>query len=229
MSSVLKWVVATAGLALVAAVPVQAQTAGGYLLTDTSPITIQGWTITLSKCSASGTTTCAGSEVIPTVANTSLGITLSMVFQNVSPSDPLLSNLSVATGSDLSFANGITVQAPTGLKIYESQIDIRGTDATQPTRVTATEVVVDAGTIERGLQTDLSKSPTLQSQIFTTPNNSVTGNTDFRAGSSVFTDPATMNTATLKFVAAPEPVSASLLAVGIAGLGFVRRKFRRVS
>jgi hypothetical protein len=38
-----------------------------------------------------------------------------------------------------------------------------------------------------------------------------------------------MNTATLKFVAAPEPVSASLLAVGIAGLGFVRRKFRRVS
>jgi hypothetical protein len=228
MSSVLKWVVATTGLVLAAAVPVQAQTAGGYLLTDTSPITIQGWTITLSQCSASGTTTCAGSEVIPTVANTSLGITLSMVFQNVSPSGPLQSNLGGATGSDLSFANGITVQAPTGLKIYESQIDIQGTDATQPTRVTATEVVVDAGISQPGLQTDLSRSPTLQSQTFV-PNNLVTGNTDFRAGSAVFKAAATMNTATLKFVAAPEPVSASLLAVGIAGLGFVRRKYRRVS
>jgi hypothetical protein len=229
MSSVLKWIGVTAALAFVAIVPAQAQTTGAYLLNDTTPITVQGWTITLGVCDVSGTTSCAGSEVIPTVSNTSYGITLSLVFESIS-GGPLQTNLGGASGSDVSFPSGITIQAPTGEQIYQTTVNVSGTDSTQPTHVSVNDNVV--GVVGSGngpgvsLATNLGISSTLQSGVFT-PYNSVVARTDFRAGSAIFTGAATMNSATLTFTAAPEPISSSLLAVGLGGLGFVRRKTRR--
>jgi phospholipase/lecithinase/hemolysin len=226
MSSVLKWVGVATALIVVANSSAKAQTPGAFALTDTSPITVQGWTITLSGCGVSGTTTCAGSEVIPTVENTTLGITLSLVFESIS-GGALQTNLAGATGSDLSLSS-IAIVAPTGEQIYETQVNVSGSDATQPARVTVGDTLRDGVVTETTLSTSLANSPTLQSETFA-PNNTVDSNTDFRVGSSTFTAAGTMSTATLTYTAAPEPVSSSLLVVGIAGLGFVRRKIRRTS
>jgi hypothetical protein len=229
MSSVRKWVGVATVLVMAAAVPAHAVTAGGYALTDfpgSTPISIQGWSITLSGCAVAGTTTCAGSEVIPTVSNTSLGITLSLVFENIA-GGPLETNLLGAGGSDIQFS-AISVTAPTGLKIYESQVDVSGSDATQPIHVSVGDTLTVNGVTPSALATNLATSPTLQSETFT-PFNTVTGHSDFRVGGSNFTDAGTMNTAKLTFSAVPEPVSSSLLAIGVVGLGFVRRKARRAS
>jgi hypothetical protein len=229
MNSVRKWVGVATALVMAAAVPAQAVTSGGYALTDqpgSTPISIQGWSITLGGCSVSGTTTCAGSEVIPTVSNTSLGITLSLVFESIT-GGPLETNLLGASGSDIQFS-AISVTAPTGLKIYDSQVDVSGSDPTQPIHLSVGDTLTVNGVAPPALTTNLTNSPTLQSETFT-PFNIVTGHTDFRVGAGGSTAAATMNSATLTFSAVPEPVSSSLLAIGIVGLGFVRRKARRAS
>lgn len=219
------------GIAFIA--PGRAQTAGAFLLGPSSPITInsandptiKGWTIVLAGCGTSSTAseTCAGSEVIPTVSNTALGITLSLVFE--SSTGGALQTSGVSNRSDMSFAS-ITVTAPTGMQIYSTQVNVNGSDPTNPARVTVSETVTDGATVLPGLGTNPTLSPTLQSQTFA-PNNVVSAQTDFRAGTIAGTETATMTSATLTYTAVPEPVSSSLLGVGIAGLGFVRRKIRR--
>lgn len=234
MRSVLNTVWFATLMALVVIVPGQAQTVGAFLLGPSTPITInssndptiKGWTVVLSGCATSSTAseTCASSEVIPTVSITTLGVTLSLVFE--SSTGGALQTSGASNRSDISFAN-VTVTAPTGQQIYETQVNVNGSDATSPARVTVSETVTVGATIEPGLSTNPTLSPTLQSQTFAT-NNTVTALTDFRAGTIVGTETATMTSATLTYTAVPEPVSSSIFAVGIAGLGFVRRKMRRV-
>ena len=231
MRSVLKAVsLATlAGIAFVA--PTRAQTAGGFLLgpSAASPYltinsandpNIKGWTIVLEGCTASGSSaSCAGSEVIPTVSNTALGITLSLVFESSTGGSLMSSGY-----SDMSFSN-IYVTAPTGQNIYEAQSNVTGSDTTNAANVSVSQTVT-TGAIQPGLTSNLSLSPTLQSQTFA-PVNTLVAVTDFKAGSRLVAQTASMNTATLTYTAVPEPVSSTLLAVGFAGLGFARRKTRR--
>lgn len=235
MRSVLNTISLAALVGMSVVAPTRAQTPGGFLLgpavsspyltiNSTNDPSIKGWTIVLTGCSTSSTAseTCAGSEVIPTVSNTALGITLSLVFES-STGGPLQTS-GASNYSDMGFTD-IYVTAPTGQNIYEAQSNVSGSDISYPANVSVGQTVT-AGLIQPGLSSNLSLSPTLQSQTFA-PINTVSANTDFKAGSLFHKETATMNTATLTYTAVPEPVSSSLLTVGIVGLGFARRKIRR--
>ena len=228
MRSVTKWIGTIACAFIAMANAAQAQTAGGYLLTQGTPITISGWTIVLdatgtgpSTCGASGSGSCATTEVIPTVNNTALGITLSLVFEG-STGGAFQTSLSGGAGSDISIGT-ILVTAPGGLQIYTASANLVASPSTF--HISVGDLITDGGTILPQLSTNASLSPTLQSTTFA-PNNALSVATDFRAGTSLF-PVATMTSATLTFSAASEPVSSSLLAVGLGALGFVHRKRRR--
>jgi hypothetical protein len=145
---------------------------------------------------------------------------LSLVFESSSGGN-LLSSSSATVDFTLP---SLSIQAPTGEKIYEAQVGVTGSNSTSPTLVSLGEVVTDNGTAEPNLSGNLSTSPTLTSQTFAS-NQSVSSNADFAADYGGST--TTLTTATMTYTAAPEPVSSSLLVVGLTGVGFVRRKIRR--
>lgn len=239
MSPVSK-LLAITGLLVIAALPARAQTAGGFLLptSNSGTITVStglgGWSFSITGCSEELNSvfsqSCANVEVVPTLANG----TLSLAF---------LSNtggaiFAVAPGftDDIGFtinlngpAHGVqsTTLAITGVAASNALHDL--------TRVSAGVTVTTQGTggmIEPGLTVGLagSGSATLASQSFSPIAVSITEGVDLRAqGAGVFGNApgtTTLSSATLTYTA-PEPVSASLLAVGAIGIGFVRRRMRR--
>jgi hypothetical protein len=222
MNSVRKWVGITAVLVMAAAVPAKAQVT--ELLSDTSPFYVpnsSGWQVQLSTCAytnngAAGD--CSTENVVASVT----GSTLSLVFggTNGTGSNNFLANSGLGAPtheSDLSI--NVTVTAPSGQKIYLVS-DTMNTATGQP-NVTATESFSSPS--ETSLNTT-STGSLLASETFA-PTTAITPNIDVVDGLGGAS--SSIQSVTLKFSVVPEPVSSSLLAVGLVGLGFIRRKVRR--
>ena len=228
MRALMKWVGLTAVLAAAFAAPVRAQTTGAYsIASPLSGITAGSWSISFSTCSlvVNGVSnSCAGLEVIPTVS----GSTLSLVFVSYSGNTigNFLTNTNTGSGSGVDLTlNGLSVTAPTGMAIFEASTYV-GTGSTTTGNGSFVSVsestLIDNTNNVPGPSTNMA-SQTLQTAVFA-PYKTIGSSPDIRDGISAT---STMTSAKLTFVAAPEPVSSSLLAVGVAGLGFARRKLRR--
>ena len=193
------------------------------LLTVTS-FSVGGWSITLSGCTSSGATSCSTDQVVATATPNAL----SLVFQGSSGGN--LETAATGTVTDLTFNGDITVTAPGSEPIYLAGANVSGT-AASGTTADKQRVTVSSGNVQYGTQStplpakaDLTTSPTLQSVVFA-PTHSVSSVPDFKSNASQATGSLTLASATLVYDA-PEPVSVSLVASAIAGLGFVRRKTR---
>jgi len=234
VSKLLKLSVVAVALTLTAAVPANAQSAGATVLQYPSTTLTDGsWTITLTGCEvtpAGGATAfCSGTdEVTPAIS----GSTISLVFSSFSGSD--LAPLETAGAghfSDLTFSTITAAYA--GESIDASSVDVSGSESSGNSAY-ANRVTVNEGTIAStggaGASTNLGNSPTLQSVAFAPVVSENVGSVDIKTNGSPLTSGSlTMSTATISFTRVPEPVSTSLLVVGIAGLGFVRRKTRRLN
>jgi hypothetical protein len=231
MSAVSKWIAMAGLMTVAAALPAQAQTAGGYLLPSTSGgiLTVNtglgGWSFSIVGCqeelnSVTGQS-CANEEVIPTLLNG----TLSLAFE--SSTGGALFAVAPGFTDDLGFNVNMTGPV-TG--IQSTTLAIAGIPASSAPHDLSR---ISAGTTGASIMTvglAGSGSPTLQSQTFAPIVVSLTEGVDLRAqGAGVFgnaSGTSTLTSATLTY-SAPEPVSVSLLAVGAIGVGFVRRKMRR--
>jgi hypothetical protein len=227
MSSVLKWVGVTTALAFIASVPAKAQVTKPLsdLNTPFSVPSSGGWTVDLTSCGYTNSGTvgnCGAESVVASVA----GNTLSLVFEgtNGPSSNDLLYNTG-GTGIDSDLTLNLTVTSPTGQQIVSAS-DALGSGSTHSivtTAVSANESFTTPTETSLGVSTAGSL---LQSETFSPTTHAVTGSNDINVelptGGS-----AAISTVTLTFTTAPEPISSSLLAVGIAGIGFVRRKIRR--
>jgi hypothetical protein len=217
MGSFLRHVGVAAVLAFATALSAHAQIVGNVDTglvngTVTSPA-LDGWRIQVSNCAAT-LTNCAADTLTATV----IGDTLSLVFSGTNNGNDFLYNN--AAGS-LDLGVTLLVTAPTGETIwYASDTLGAGTTTNGNTGFVTSAEGLSAGS---QLTSSLSVSPLLQSESFT-PVAATTAVMDFKPGKSTAT--TTIPTVTLTFNA-PEPVSSSLLLVGVAGLGFVRGGFVR--
>jgi hypothetical protein len=230
MNSVRKWVGVAAVLVMAAAVPAKAQVT--ELLSDTSPFYVpnsSGWQVQLSTCAytnngAAGD--CSTENVVASVT----GSTLSLVFggTNGTGSNNFLANSGLGApnpglglpGHETDLSINVTVTAPSGQKIYLASDTLN--TATGQLSVTATESFTSPS------ETTLNTSSTgllLASETFAPTTSAITPNIDVVDGLGGAS--SSIQSVTLKFSVVPEPVSSSLLAVGLVGLGFIRRKVRR--
>lgn len=220
------WAAGVGALMLAAPVPASAQTAGGTLLqASNGPIVDGSWTVSLSGCtvkSATGSTvSCNGTdEVIPAIA----GDSLSLVFEAANGGS--LETAAAGQFSDLTFT---TITASySGSKVGGSFVNVTGTgDGSFGSDVTVNEGTVSGG--GAGAHTTLANSPTLQSVSFTSVTTATASSVDIKTNAVSLTSgqiPSglTMTTATVGFTAVPEPLSASVLAVGAGAMALLRRK-----
>jgi len=219
-----------------AALPAAAQTAGGTLLTASTTVTAGTWTIVLNGCvtapQGGSAAACSGTdEVIPVIT----GTTLSLVFESATGGALETVNTTGGPGqfSDLSFST-ITVTS-TGPKITQSSVNVAGSESAGLTAygadITNNEGAISfAGGSATGANTNLANSPTLQKSNFAPAASVQLLSTDIKTNGSNLASGGnlTMSSATISFNA-PEPVSTSLFAVGLGGLGFIRRKTRRAA
>jgi opacity protein-like surface antigen len=226
MGPVLKTAAIAAMVALAASASAQAQVTEP--VSDTSPFTVPnaaGWSVTLSGCSYTDNgvaiTGCAqtGENVVASV----VGSTLSLVFVGTNgptASDFLYDN---GTGKQTDLTVNVNVTAPTGQAIYSATDTLSSaTSTTGLAAISATENITGASS----MTSTLGSSPLLQSETFTPIHGPITGGVDVFAGTGLGGNTTAIPTVTLTYTAVPEPVSTSVLLVGLAGLGFIRRKTR---
>ena len=201
---------------------------GGTLTVSTG---LGGWSFTINGCvetlNSVTNQSCANSEVVATLLNG----TLSLAF--LSSSGGAIEVSAPGTLNDISLTVNLTGPV-TGIQSYS--LAVVGVAASQAlndlTRISAGAQVTTqgpGGVIEPNVNVNLS-GPTLASQTFSPIAPSISVGLDLRdQGGGVHGNApgnSTMSSATLRF-SAPEPFSASLLAVGAIGIGFARRKMRR--
>jgi hypothetical protein len=218
MNSVLKWVGVASALIVAAPALGMAQSVTEPLsgFSAASPLSFSvpssgGWTVNLTACGGTGLN-CANDQVVASVS----GATLSLVFDAVGGGN-LLTN---PGGSPIDVTVNLTVTAPTGQQIYLVSDTLN--TAAGLFNVSASESF--STPTENQLSTS-SQGTLLASETFAPTTHAITPNLDVVDGGGGA--PSSIQSVTLKFSTVPEPVSSSLLAVGFAALGLIRRKVRR--
>jgi hypothetical protein len=221
-------VFAIAGTAAQAQTYLQLPTAYGGSPTGAGAVTatVNGWKVTVYSCiqlnqGVNPANDCAGSQVAISVASN----TLSLVFENYNYQNAPGQLLTTGQGSlysDLSYSMIIT--APTGLNIWSAGISLTGSVAPGDSidqRLLSTGISSYAG-----LTTNLNASPVLKTVAVLPTNTTGTIAQDTKAnptGAITGDTPMNLTTQTDTFKA-PEPISLSVLVVGLAGLGAARRR-----
>ncbi len=226
MGPVLKTTAVAAVLALAASASAQAQVTEP--VSDTSTFSVPntaGWSITLSGCSYTddgvAISGCAqtGENVVASVA----GNTLSLVFVGTNGPNANAFLYDNGTGSQTDLTVNVNVTAPNGQSIYSATDTLSSASSTTGlAAITATENIAGASS----MTSTLGSSPLLKSETFTPIHGPITGGVDVFAGTGLGGNTTTIPSVTLTYTAVPEPVSSSVLLVGLAGLGFIRRKIR---
>jgi hypothetical protein len=230
MRAALKLVQGLTILSIAAGVPAMAQVTAS--LPDATPATLVintglgGWTVTISGCQETfngAAASCTNDEVI---ASVSAGA-LSLAFE--ANGGGALETSASGVVNDVTF--NMLITAPGHGGVAGTTNFVAGSAPGFPTRVSASETVTTLvnGVHQPVLATNLGT--TLLSQAFSPISNQIGVAVDLKADAlhpSITGTTVTLNSATFTYTTAPEPISSSILGVGLAGISFVRWKKRRL-
>ena len=226
------WIKTCAGLSVALAVslaaPANAQSVSEALNVLGTPLFVPSstgaWSVKLTSCAATfngvAAASCGNESMVASVSGSVLSLVLEGT-NNGTGGTNFLYNTGTGGQTDLSL--NLVVTAPSGSEIYLASNSLSAS-STPSGNAGVTSAETFSSPAENGLNVGLASSLS-QSAVFSPVTNSISASTDTVAGYGAFA--VTVPTVTLTYNA-PEPVSSSLLAVGLAGLGYVRRKTRRV-
>lgn len=227
------WTKTCAGLSVALAAafsaPANAQSVTESLNDIGTPFTVPSsggaWTVKLTSCSATfngvGAANCGNESVVASVSGSVLSLVLEGT-NNGTGGTNFLYNTGAGANHETDLSLNLVVTAPSGSEIYQASNSLSATSTpTGNPGVTSAESF--SSPAENALNVALSSSLS-NSEVFLPATNSINASTDTVAGYGGVA--VTVPTVTLTYNA-PEPVSSSLFVVGLAGLGYVRRKTRR--
>jgi hypothetical protein len=160
-----------------------------------------------------GGSSCGNIEIIASVHRGSLGLTIE---EAAGPSAALLSNSKTSIAS---LALDFTVTAPTGKTVSAASLSYTGTGQSADLMKISDIAKADGNS----LPTTTANSAAV-SAAFSPVVNTFSVSNKFQIASGVTTGTLALNTVMQLYTSAPEPVSLSLLAVGLAGLAAAKRR-----